>query len=135
MRAFVSDQSTSFNAKVIGGPPNPTVVASLQLPPGSWMVFATVALAGNAGIGTTVSIQMFFELDGKLYGNEVQCNFTITEVASAPSSFQVVPLTTGLVLDTSKALQIACVATPKDAAVSQPTTITAIEVGSVTRIT
>jgi len=66
MRAFVSDQSSSFNAKVIGGPPNSTVVASLELPPGSWVVFATVALAGNAAPGTTASVQMFFQLDGMI---------------------------------------------------------------------
>ncbi len=43
MRAFVSDQSSSFNSVVIGTAPNSTVVASLKLPPGSWVVFATVA--------------------------------------------------------------------------------------------
>jgi hypothetical protein len=113
--------------------PNPTVVASLQFPPGSWVVFATVALAGNAGTGTTVSVQMFFELDGKIYGEDVQSSFTITDQSGSVVGFQVVPFTTGLVLDTP--LQVVCVATPKDSAVSQPTTITAIEVGSVTRIT
>jgi hypothetical protein len=135
MRAFVSDQSSSFNAKVIGGPPNPTVVASLELPPGSWVVFATVALAGNAGPGTTVSVQMFFELGGQIYGEDVQSNFTITDQSGAVSGFQVVPFTTGLVLDTPKTLEVVCVATPADLVASQPTTITALEVGSLTRIT
>jgi hypothetical protein len=109
MRAFVSDQSSSFISKVIGGPPNPTVVASLALPRGSWVVFVTVALAGNAGLGTTASVQMFFELDGKIYGQQVQSNFTITDQSGAVSGFQVVPFTTGLVLDTPKTLQVVCV--------------------------
>jgi len=135
MRAFVSDQSSLFNPKVIAGFPASTVVASLQLPRGSWVVFATVALTGNAGPGTTVSVQMFFQLDGKIYGEQVQCNFTITDQSGGVSGFQVVPLTTGLVLDTAKTLQVACVATPSDSAASQPTTITAIEVGSLARIT
>ncbi len=135
MRAFVSDQSSSFNAKVIGGPPNSTVVASLELPPGSWVVFATVALAGNAAPEPTASVQMFFQLDGKIYGEQVQSNFTIADQSGAVTGFQVVPFTTGLVLDKPKTLQVGCVATPANSAVSQPTTITAIEVGSVTRIT
>ena len=74
MRALVSDQSSSFNAKVISGPPDRTVVASLALSPGSWVVFATVALAGNAAPGATVNVQMFFELDSKIYvGGEPMC--------------------------------------------------------------
>jgi len=132
MRALVSDQSSSFNAKVISGPPDRTVVASLALPPGSWVVFATVALAGNAAPGTTVNVQMFFELDGQIYVGGIQCDFTISGTVSG---FQVVPLTTGLVLNAPKTLQIVCTAIPNDSAVSQPTTITAIEVGSVTRTT
>ena len=47
MRAFVSDQSSSFNSVVIGTAPNSTVVASLKLPPGSWVVFAH----GSVGCG------------------------------------------------------------------------------------
>ena len=135
MRAFVSDQSSTFNSKVIGGPANPTVVASLALPQGSWVVFATVALTGNAGPGTTVSVQMFFKLGAQIYGGEVQSNFTITDQSGAVSGFQVVPFTTGLVLDTPKTLEVVCVATPADLVASQPTTITALEVGSLTRIT
>jgi hypothetical protein len=132
MRAFVSDQSSNFNAKVIDGPPGHTVVASLDLPPGSWVVFATVALAGNAAPGTTVNVQTFFELGSQIYSGTIQCDFTIS---GTRSGFQVIPFNTGLVLDTAKTLQVACVAQPANAAVSQPTTITAIEVGSVTRIT
>jgi hypothetical protein len=135
MRAFVSDQSSSFNAKVIGGPPDSTVVASLELPPGSWVVFATVALGGNAAPGTTASVQMFFQLDGEIYGEQVQSSFAIADQSGVAIGFQVVPFTTGLVLDTLKTLQVACVASPANSVVSQPTTITAIEVESVTRIT
>jgi len=122
MRAFVSDQSSNFNAKVIDGPPGHTVVASLDLPPGSWVVFATVALAGNAAPGTTVIRRSLSSA----------ARYT---VGRSSVIFQVIPFNTGLVLDTAKTLQVACVAQPANAAVSQPTTITAIEVGSVTRIT
>jgi len=76
MRAFVSDQSSNFNAKVIDGPPGHTVVASLDLPPGSWVVFATVALAGNAAPGTTVNVQTFFELGSQIYSGTIQCDFS-----------------------------------------------------------
>jgi hypothetical protein len=44
------------------------------------------------------------------------------------------PGTAGLVLDTEKTLPVACVATQKNMVSSQPTTITAIQVESVTRI-
>ena len=91
MRALVSDQSSSFNSKAIGGSPHSTVVASLELPQGSWVVFATVALAGNAAPGTTASVQMFFQLDGNRYGEPVRSNFTITDQSGAISGFQVVP--------------------------------------------
>jgi len=93
MRAFVSDQSSSFNAKVIGGPPDSTVVASLELPPGSWVVFATVALGGNAAPGTTASVQMFFQLDGEIYGEQVQSSFAIADQSGVAIGFQVVPFT------------------------------------------
>jgi hypothetical protein len=132
VRAFVSDQSTSFTSQPIAGPPGRTVVASLDLPPGSWVVFATVALAGNDAPGTAVNVQMYFEVGGQIYSGTIQCDFTISPAFSAA---QVVPFNTGLVLDTPKTLQVVCVAQPAKAAVSQPTTITAIEVGSVTRIT
>jgi len=107
MRAFVSDQSSSFNAKVINGSPDGTIVASLDLPPGSRVIFATVALAGNAAPGATVNVQMFFELDSKIYVGGNQCVFAISGTVNG---FQIIPLTTGLVLDTPKTLQIVCFA-------------------------
>ena len=135
MRAFVSDQSSSFNAVDIGTTPDSTIVASLKLPPGSWVVFATVALGAATSTPGTTTVQMFFQLDGNLYGTSVQTDFTISDQSGIISGFQVVPFTTGLVLDTPKTLQVVCVATRKNTISSQPTTITAIEVESVTRIT
>ena len=136
MRVFVSDQSSSFNSVVIGTAPDSTVVASLKLPPGSWVVFATVALAAATSAPSTTTVQLFFQLGGKLYGTSVQSDFTITDQSGGIiSGFQVVPFTTGLVLDTPTTLQVACVATRKNTVSSQPTTIAAIEVESVTRIT
>ena len=49
MRALVSDQSVDFESLVIGTGPQFTVVAFLELPPGSSVAFATVALAGTGG--------------------------------------------------------------------------------------
>jgi hypothetical protein len=51
MRAFVSDQSGNFGSLVIGTGPDFTVVAALELPPGSWVASATVALA--MGVSST----------------------------------------------------------------------------------
>ena len=132
MQAFVSDQSSAFNSVVIGTGPAFTVVASLKLPPGSWVV-ATVALgAATSALGTTV-VQIAFQLDGKLYGTAVQSDFTIANTGGSISGFRVVPLTTGVVLDTPKTLEVGCVATQNNAVASQPTTITAIQVASVAR--
>ena len=91
MQAFVSDQSSAFNSVVIGTGPDFTVVASLKLPPGSWVVFATVALgAATSALGTTV-VQIAFQLDGKLYGTAVQSDFTITTLAAALAVFGLFP--------------------------------------------
>ena len=131
-QAIVSDQSSSFTSVVID---TGTVVASLKLPPGSWVIFATVALAAaTSALGTTV-VETMFTLDGKLFGQEVQTDFMITNTGSSISGFGVVPLTTGVVLDKPKTLQVVCTATQANTVSSQPTTITAIQVGSVTRIT
>ena len=121
MRAFVSDQGSSFESLVIGTGPDFTVVAALELPPGSWVVFATVALASTGAIGNAV-VQMAFLLDGQVYSTEVQSDFVIAEAAGGGVSggFLVV--------------QVGCVATQPDTVSSQPTTITAIQVESVTRI-
>ena len=133
MRALVADQSSSFGSVVIGTPPNRTVVASLQLSAGSWVVFATVAFATSGPAGAAV-VQLVFQLDGKIFGPEIQANFKSEPIGNSISGFLVVPLTTGLVLDTHKTLQIACVATQQGLVTSQPTTITAIQVESVTRL-
>ena len=91
-QAIVSDQSSSFTSVVID---TGTVVASLKLPPGSWVIFATVALAAaTSALGTTV-VETMFTLDGKLFGQEVQTDFMITNTGSSISGFGVVPLTTG----------------------------------------
>jgi hypothetical protein len=133
MQALVSDQSASFGSVVIGTAPNATVVASLELPPGSWVVFATVAFASSGAVGKTV-VQLRLQLDGTAFGQEVQSNFFAEVADSSVAGFLVVPLTTGLVLDTPKTLQIACVAGHTGLVTSQPTTITAIRVESVTVI-
>jgi hypothetical protein len=108
MQAFVADQSSSFVSVVIGTGPDLTVVASLNLLPGSWVVFATVALGSVSSVLGTTVVQMMFLLDGEQYGTPVRSDFTIADVTI--SGFRVVPLTTGLVLDTSKTLQVGCVA-------------------------
>jgi hypothetical protein len=131
-QAIVSDQSASFASVVIG---TGTVVATLKLPPGSWVIFATVALAAaTSALGTTV-VQTMFALDGELFGQDVQTDFTITNTGSSINGFRVVPLTTGMVLDKPKTLQVVCTAAQANTVSSQPTTITAIQAGSVTRIT
>jgi hypothetical protein len=134
MRALVSDEEV-FTSVDIGTGPDFTVVAALKLPPGSWVVFATVALAAASNALGTYTIQMLFQLDGAPYGTAVQTDFTIAnQVGGSVGGFRVVPLTTGLVLDAPKTLQVGCVATQKNTVSSQPTTITAIQVESVTRI-
>jgi hypothetical protein len=135
MRALVSDQSGDFESLVIGTGPQFTVIASLELPPGSWVAFATVALAGTGGRTGTISVQMGFLLDGEIYSTLVQSNFVVADALdNAIAGFLVVPLTTGLALDKPQTLQVGCVATFPDQVSSQPTTITAIQVESVSRI-
>lgn len=135
MRALVSDQGADFESLVISTGPDFTVVASLELPPGSWVAFATVALAGTGSLIGTVVVQMGFLLDGAIYSTLVQSDFvTADTLDGGTSGFRVVPLTTGLALDTPQTLQVGCVATYPEAVSSQPTTITAIQVASVTRI-
>jgi hypothetical protein len=126
MQAFVSDQSRVWTSIDIGaGPVDYTVVASLKLPAGSWVAFATVAFTRANGGGTGVSV--VFQLDGKPYSPMVQSDLS-------GAGFVVVPLTTGLVLDSPKTLQVGCMANKKDTISSQPTTITAIRMESLTRI-
>jgi hypothetical protein len=91
MQAFVADQSSSFVSVVIGTGPDLTVVASLNLLPGSWVVFATVALGSATSVLGTTVVQMMFLLDGKQYCTSVQSDFTIADVTI--SGFRVVPLT------------------------------------------
>jgi hypothetical protein len=134
MRAFVSDQGADFSSLVISTAPDFTVVAALELPPGSWVVFATVALAGTGATGTSV-VQMGFLLDGEIYSTLVQSDFVVAHTPDGSiSGFRVVPLTSGLALDKRQTVQVGCVATQPDMVSSQQTTITAIQVDSVTRI-
>ncbi len=132
MRAFVSDQG-AFDSLVIGSGPEYTVVAALELPPGSWVVFATVALVADTSATGTI-VQMGFLLDGEPYSTFVQSNFVIADTVGGALGYLVAPLTTGLALDGAQTLQVGCVATQPDTVSSQPTTITAIQVESVTRI-
>jgi hypothetical protein len=129
IRAIVSDQSADFAAQVIGTGPEFTVIAFLELPPGSWVAFATAAFAANGPPGTSV-VQTVFLLDGEIYSTAVQSDFVISDTFEGA---RVVPLTTGLTLNKPQTLQVGCLAT-QPVIVSQQTTITAIEVDSVTRI-
>jgi hypothetical protein len=129
MRAFVSDQSGNFEAVPIGTGPPPTIVAALELPPGSWVAFATVALSMGVS-ATPTDVEAGFLLDGVGYSPFVQTRFAV----GTTLSFAVVPVTTGLTLDSPQTLQVVCQASQPDTVVSQPTTITAIQVESVTRI-
>jgi hypothetical protein len=71
-------------------------------------VFATVALAAHSDTLGTATVRMRFQLDGNPYGTAVQSDFTITnQLGGIVGGFRVVPLTTGLVLDTEKTLQVA----------------------------
>jgi hypothetical protein len=132
LKAFVSDQSSVFGSVVIG---TGTVVASLKLPPGSWVIFATVALAAAGGaLGTTV-VQARFALNGTPFSQEVQTNFTVTTSGPSIAGFTVIPLNSGVVLNQQKTLQVVCTATQANTVSSQPTTITAIQVESLTHVT
>lgn len=131
IQAIVSDQSDQFSAQIIGNGPEFTVTAFLELPRGSWVAFATATFGSNGFIPGTSSVQTVFLLDGDIYSTVVNSNFT---VADNGDGFLVVPLTTGLTLDTTQTLQVGCVASQPDIIMSQQTTITAIQVDSVTRI-
>jgi hypothetical protein len=125
MQAFVSDQSGAWTTVVLGAGPDFTVTASLKLPPGSWVVFVTAAFGRTNGGGTGVSVG--FLINGQLHGQLVNSDLS-------GAGFVAVPLTTGLVLDAPTTLQIGCIANKKDTIASLPTTITAVQVESLTRI-
>ena len=126
IRAIVSDQG-NFESLVIGTGPGFTVVAFLELPPGSWVVFATVALAAASGVTGTSVVQTGFLLDGEIYSTFVQSDFVVADTLDGGvSGFRVVPLTTGLALDRPRTIQVGCTATEPETVSSQPTTITAI---------
>ena len=108
-------------------------MAYLELSPGSWVASATVALGSATSATGTGTVQIAFLLDGKIYSTAVQSDFVVADTVDA-SGFQVVPLTTGLALDRPQTVQVGCVATQEDTVSFQPTTITAIQVDSVTRI-
>jgi hypothetical protein len=131
IRAIVSDQGDLFDAQIIGTGPEFTVTAFLELPRGSWVAFAT-ATFGNSDFapGTSV-VQAAFLLDGDLYSTIVNSNFTVPDNGEG---FLVVPLTTGLTLETTQTLQVGCLAARPNTIESQQTTITAIQVDSMTRI-
>ena len=123
MQAFVSDQSGNFGSIPIGTGPYFTVIAGLELPPGSWVAFASVAIAGGGG-GTTV--EAVWLLDGHLLRIGVQSTMVVN-----PNTFLTLPMTTGVVLDRRAVLQVACQAS-QPGPTSQPTTISAVQVESVT---
>jgi hypothetical protein len=134
MRAIVSDQG-DFESLVIGTGPDFTIVAFLELPPGSWVVSATVALAAASNVTGASVVQTGFLLDGEIYSTFVQSDFVVADTLDGGvSGFRVVPLTTGLALDRPQTIQVGCMATQPGTVSSQPTTITAIQVESVTRI-
>ena len=129
LKAFVSDQSSGFGSVVIG---TNTVVASLQLPPGSWVTFATVALAPTGAIPGTTVVQAMFALNGVPFSEAVQTDFTVT---TSGLGFIVFPLNSGVVLTQQNTLQVVCTATQPNIVSSQPTTITAVQVPSLTHFT
>ena len=95
---------------------------------GSWVVFATVALAAASGV-TGTSVQTGFLLDGEIYSTFVQSDFVVADILDGGvSGFRVVPLTTGLALDRPRTIQVGCMATEPETVSSHPTTITAIQV-------
>ena len=132
LKAFVSDQSSVFGSVVVG---TNTVVASLNLPAGSWVIFATVALAPTGGILGTTVVQARFALNGVPFSQEVQTDFTVTTSGNFFAGFTVFPLNSGVVLNQPKTLQVMCTATQPNIVSSQPTTITAIQVPSLTHVT
>jgi hypothetical protein len=132
LKAFVSDQSSVFGSVVVG---TNTVITSLQLPPGSWVIFATVALAPTGGVLGTTVVQARFALNGVPFSQEVQTDFTVTTSGNFVAGFMVFPLNSGVVLNQQKTLQVMCTATQPNIVSSQPTTITAIQVPSLTHVT
>jgi hypothetical protein len=126
VRAFVSDQSGNFGSVPVAVGDDFTVIAALTLEAGSYVVSATVALACNQPDRTSVSAM--FLLDGIIYAGYVQ-----DAMVGGANCFLVVPLMTGITLDHPATIQVGCRADQAGVA-SQPTTITALQVESVTRI-
>ena len=75
---------------------------------------------------------VMFALNGVPFSQAVQTDFTVT---SSGLGFIVFPLNSGVVLTQQKTLQVVCTATQPNIVSSQPTTITAIQVPSLTHVT
>jgi hypothetical protein len=122
-QAFVPTP-TSFNAQLLDDV-TPTTVESLSLPAGSYVLNAAVSVAGNNG-GADESVRCL------LVGNHVQTlgpEF-LTKIGNLGAA--TVPVTSAFTLSATTDVSIECLASTAGGAVTQPSTMTAIRVASLT---
>jgi hypothetical protein len=101
-----------------------TVIQNLLLPAGSYVANASAVLAADNT--SDVSVDCIFMLNSVIQGEAVR----VTMGASF-NNFASLPLTTAFTIDTPKELTVACRTTGTQV-FSQPTSITAISVDSLT---
>ena len=119
--AFSKDQQSSFASTLLNG--TFTNIVTLSLPAGNYVVNATAALTGGVSFNTAqCSIR---GSSGPLSGS-IQ-----TTVGGVANSFGAIPLTTGFTLLSPDNVSLACRASG-DTISTQPSTITAIQVGALT---
>jgi hypothetical protein len=119
--AFRKDQRGNFAAVTLGS--DFVNVVTLSLPAGNYVANATAALTGSVAFNTA---QCRIQGSSSTLSDNVQMT-----IGGAAISFGAVPLVAAFTLSSSDAVSLACRATG-DTIQTQPSTITAIQVGELT---
>jgi hypothetical protein len=119
---FLKDQRSSFGSQALSG--TPLAIIKLTLPSGRYVVNATAAVVGGVTFATA---QCF--LRGSISGNVSDAVQTTT--GGSGNSFAAIPLTTAFTLTATEDIALVCSASGSVS--TQPSTITAIRVETLTK--
>jgi len=131
--AFTADNfSGGFSAEAISTDALlPTEVAGFNLPPGNYVVTGVVGLHATIPLGTLVpfaNVQCSLHNGAEILGTDFR-----TLVGGATSSFASLPVTASFSVAVASTVTVACIADSGPQVLTQPTTLTAIQVGTLTR--
>lgn len=122
--AYVADQKGSFGAVPISTSTATPILTLAAVPPGSYVLFATAAISGNATFSTTSC--SLTRGDGSTLSAYVQA----TIGGGSGFTFGSVPINTSITLASTTDIVLSCRSSGTNV-VSQPSTITAIKVGAI----